>query len=170
MSDSRREVMTVLLALIFILLSSIPVLGAVELSHDNGRPASGSAYRTLFGSTGFAVSFTAPSQNWPVQVVRVYGYRFGDRTETMEVIVEIWGPNRTVLYSKAYPYSKFSTAATWVSLEVTDVVVTGSFLAIFYPNSAPPQQTLPSRREACAFTMTIAQQIKTRRLQSVGGA
>ena len=121
-----------LLAFLTLLLG--PTLEVIELAHDQGKP-SGSAY--LAGSYGHAVSFSPPSIPWRVQRVRIYGYRYGNRTENMEFVVEIWTSNRSILHSSAHPYAKFTTVSTWVNVDIPGPAVVGSFFVVIYTSSTP---------------------------------
>jgi len=121
-----------LVAFLTLLLGPTPEV--IELAHDQGKP-SGSAY--LVGVYGHAVSFSPPSIPWRVLRVRIYGYRYGNRTESMEFVVEIWASNRSILHSSAHPYAKFTTVSTWVNIDIPGPAVVGSFFVVIYTSSTP---------------------------------
>ena len=120
--------------MILLIVSSAEAVESVELAHDKSTMAS---LRMLGGKYGFAVSFSPPSPNWPIQRVRMYGLRFGNQTETMEFMIEVWTENRTVLYSAPYPHTKFRTAISWIDIDIAGPAVSGAFYVVTYLGSNP---------------------------------
>jgi hypothetical protein len=116
-------------ALVFLTVTSVSAVEAVELSHDNSKPGE---FKRLGGASGFAVSFSPPNADWPIQRVRIFGYRYGNKTETMEFVIEIWTANRSVLYSQPHPYAAFRTAPSWNDIDIAGPKVSQMFYVVFF--------------------------------------
>lgn len=127
-------------ALSFIGIAPVLPPGTIELAHDQGRP-SGSVF--LGSGYGHAVSFSPPSIPWLFRSVRVYGCRFGNKTESLEFTIEVWGQNRTVLASP-FPYTMFKTTPTWIEIDMVDLVTTGDFSIVIYTGSTADRGILIS--------------------------
>jgi len=130
--NGRHNAFAAFSVLIFLTLLSVSTPDIIELAHDQGRPA-GSIFLT--GGYGHAVSFSPPGIPWYIQKVRIYGLRSGNRTESMEFVVEIWGSNRSVLHSSPHSYAKFKTLSTWVDIDIAGVMVADSFIIVVYTGS-----------------------------------
>jgi len=124
----------------FIGLAALLPPGTIELGHDQGRP-SGSVF--LGSGYGHAISFSPPSIPWHIRTIRVYGCRFGNKTESLEFTVEIWGGNRTVLTSP-FPYTVFKTTPTWIEIDIADLATTGDFRVVMYTGSTAERGILIS--------------------------
>lgn len=116
-------------ALILLTVTSVSALEAVELSNDNSKAVE---FRSLRGAYGFAVSFSPPNADWPIQRVRIFGYRYGNKTETMEFMIEIWTADRSVLYSQLQPYAAFRVVPSWNDIDIAGPKVSGKFFVIFF--------------------------------------
>lgn len=103
----------------------------MELAHDQGRQA---GFLALGGGYGHAVSFSPPTIPWQIGKVRIYGLRFGEKTENLELTVEIWGANRSVL-SSPFPYSIFKSTQAWVEIDMIDIVVNTDFTVVVFTRS-----------------------------------
>lgn len=134
MKALRSGIVIGFFALVLLIVSSAGAVESVELAHDKSTLAS---LRLVGGRYGFAVSFSAPTAGWPIQRVRMYGLRFGNQTETMEFMIEIWAQNRTVLYSAPHSYAKFRTALSWVDIDIAGPTVSGTFYVVLYLGSSP---------------------------------
>jgi hypothetical protein len=77
-----------------------------------------------------AVSFSPPTPDWPIQRVRIYGYRSGTGTENMQFIIEIWAANYTTLFSQAYPDNIFMTVPSWVDIDIAGPKVSETFFVV----------------------------------------
>ena len=103
----------------------------MELARDQGKPTGSLA---LGGAYGHTMSFSPPTIPWQIGKVRIYGLRFGENTEKLELIVEIWGINRSVL-SSPFPYSAFKSTPAWTEIDMVDIAVTSDFTVVVYTRS-----------------------------------
>ena len=129
----RIGLITVFFALLF-LVSSASGLVPVELAYDKSNAAN---FLFLGGKYGHTVAFTPPNTPWPIQRVRIYGLRFGEKTESMTFTIEIWLANGTELYNRPYPYSRFRNAPSWVDIDITGPVARGPFVVGLFTGSTP---------------------------------
>ena len=129
----RYAALVSLLAIVFLLSVKGVAADVVELMHDTGRPTG--AFN-LGGTYGHLVSFSPPETPWFIRKIGIYGSQYG-QTEKQEFIVEIWASNRTILYSRAYPYSAFKTLATWIGIPIPNTIVKDSFFVAVYTGSTP---------------------------------
>lgn len=128
----RRYVVLVSLMVIVFLLSLKGVAAdVVELMHDTGRPT---GVFNLSVPYGHLISFSPPRAPWFIERLRMYGHQYG-QTEKQEFVVEIWASNRSVLYSRAYPYSAFKTLDTWIAIPIPNIAVKDSFFVAVYTGS-----------------------------------
>jgi hypothetical protein len=163
MRTLRIGVVVGIFVLVLLILPSVLGQEPVELANDKGVLSS---YRWLAGKTGvgpygMAVLFTPPSSNWQIQRVRVYGARYGDQTEKLEFAIDIWATNRSILYSKTFPYTLFDTIPQWVYINVTGPAVSANFYVIIYASSTPQRgirigcdTTAASKRSEIAVAKT----------------
>jgi len=127
-----RYVTLVSLVVSVFLLSFIGV-GAdrVELMHDTGRPT---GFLSLGAPYGHLISFSPPRTPWFIERIGTYGHQYG-QSEKAEFVVEIWASNRSVLFSRAYPYSAFKTLGTWIGFPIPRIMVKDNFYVAVYTGS-----------------------------------
>jgi len=129
----RYVALASLLVIVFLLSVKGVAADVVELMHDTGRP---SGAFNLGGTYGHLVSFSPPGTPWFIHRIGIYGSQYG-QTEKLEFVVEIWASNRSILYSRAYPYSAFKTLPTWIGVLVPNIMVKDSFFVAVYTGSTP---------------------------------
>jgi len=127
----RYVVLVSLVVMVFLLSFKGVAADLVELKHDTGRPT---GVFNLGAPYGHLISFSPPATPWFIERLRVYGFQYG-QTEKVEFVVEIWASNRSVLYSRPYPYSLFKTLETWIVIFVPNVMVKESFFVAVYTGS-----------------------------------
>jgi hypothetical protein len=129
--ESRYVALVSVVVIVFLLSLKGVAADVVELTHDTGRPT---GVFNLAAPYGHLISFSPPRTPWFIERLRVYGFQYG-QTEKAEFVVEIWASNRSVLYSRPYPYSAFKTLETWIAIYIPNIVVKDSFFVAIYTGS-----------------------------------
>ena len=119
-----------IMALIAILLTINCVsAGMVSLTYDDGNVDDAVWIDEL---RGHSVVFTAPTDNWSLAQVAIFGKLVAPSKSEMFVI-EVWDQNLSLLYKntdKASAY--FGDNLTWSLFDLPDVKVSGDFLIAFF--------------------------------------
>jgi hypothetical protein len=132
----RNWIAIAVFLVVFLSVSSASAVDSVELAYDNNNM---STTRNGSATYGFAVSFSPPIADWPIQRVRIYGYRWGTGTETLEFVIEVWAANYTTLFSAAYPHNIFKTAPSWIDIDIAGPKVSGTFFVVLITASRDPK-------------------------------
>ena len=119
-----------IMALIAILLTvNCASAGMVSLAYDDGS-VDDAAW--IDEQRGHGVVFTAPTDNWSLSQVAIFGKLVMPSKSEMFVI-EVWDQNLSLLYKttdKASAY--FGDNLTWSLIDLPDVKVSGDFLIAFF--------------------------------------
>lgn len=111
-----------------------PVPKEVELKYDNNKSRDALSY-----TGGHIVDFSPPTTPFIVKTIRVAGFlspKADKGVENKTFDLEILDKDLKVIYTVAYPYSRFSSTATsWVNFEVPDVNVNDKFYIHVYTQS-----------------------------------
>jgi hypothetical protein len=118
-----------IMVLITILTANCVSAGMVSLTYDDGNVDDAV---WIDEQRGHGVVFTAPTDNWSLAQVAIFGKLVAPSKSEMFVI-EVWDQNLSLLYKntdKASAY--FGDNLTWSLVDLPDVKVSGDFLIAFF--------------------------------------
>ncbi|MFA6371501.1 MAG: hypothetical protein WCW68_02640 [Methanothrix sp.] len=119
----------IMVAIAILLTVNCVSAGMVSLTYDDGNVDDAVWIDEL---RGHGVVFTAPTDNWSLAQVAVFGKLVPESKSEMFVI-EVWDQNLSLLYKttdKASAY--FGDNLTWSLVDLPDVKVSGDFLIAFF--------------------------------------
>ncbi len=103
--------------------------GMVSLAYDDGIPEDGV---WIDEPSGHAVVFTAPTDNWSLNRLAVFGM-LAPKPKSELFVVEVWDQNLSLLSRTTDKASSFfASNLSWSQIDIPEVKVSGDFLITFF--------------------------------------
>lgn len=103
----------------------------IEIGYDTGISSGTLAMR----SNGYSVRYAPDCIEFVIKRVKVYGNLYGEEQDGKYAELRITDQNFQVLYSSTIEYKAFNMEASWVSIDVDNVLVSGPFYVFLQTNS-----------------------------------
>jgi hypothetical protein len=103
----------------------------VEIGYDTGI----SSGILATGTTGYAVRYAPDCREFIIKRIKIYGELYGSEHAGKYAEFRIVDQHFRELYSSTFMYSIFNTGPKWVSIEVADVPVQGTFYVFLQTGS-----------------------------------
>ncbi len=119
----KAQITGILIVTVLLFLGACAPIKEMQLKYDDGFLDGFHASR----GWGYLVQFSPPSTPFTITKVEIFGNLYGTGYENQSFIVEVWDMELGEIHSMSYPHTEFSHTPGWVKIDITDVVVSGSF-------------------------------------------
>ncbi len=105
----------------------------VELTYDSGKASASIALGNV--GHGYLVRFSPPGTPFTIDKVRMYGSLYGTGYEDKQFVLRITDATFDLIMDNSYPCSLFPRVASWIDIDIPDIVVNGDFYVEIFTNS-----------------------------------